>query len=63
MTVIAVTVTANHWYGDGIVAGGILALSLVIVWAAERAWARLGLPTRSVEPPTDLEPEPELQPA
>jgi hypothetical protein len=61
VTVIAVTVTANHWYGDGIVAGGILAVALVIVWGAERMWARLGLPTRSVGQPADLEPE--LQPA
>jgi hypothetical protein len=60
VTMVAVTVTANHWYGDGIVAAGILGLSLVIAWAAELAWIRLGLPLRAVTP-GDLEPE--LQPA
>ena len=61
LTIVAVTVTANHWYGDGIVAGGILGLSLVIAWAAALAWARLGLPLRSADQDGDLEPE--LQPA
>jgi hypothetical protein len=61
LTVIAVTVTANHWYGDGIVAGGILVLAHVIVWAAERVGARWGLSTGCEDLPADLEPY--LQPA
>ncbi|MEO7555043.1 MAG: phosphatase PAP2 family protein [Acidimicrobiales bacterium] len=37
LTVVSVTGTANHWYGDGIVAGMILVVALAIVWAADRA--------------------------
>ncbi|MGI8662969.1 MAG: phosphatase PAP2 family protein [Acidimicrobiales bacterium] len=36
LTVVAVTATANHWYGDGIVAGAILVVALAIVAAADR---------------------------
>lgn len=61
LTVLAVTATANHWYGDGIVAAGILGLSLVAVWAAAQVPTRLGIAARAAEVPGDIEPE--LQPA
>jgi hypothetical protein len=50
LTVVAVTATANHWYGDGIVAGAILVVSLVIVAAAERVtrrWRAARIPSAS----------------
>lgn len=60
VTVVAVTVTANHWYGDGIVAGAILGLSLAAVWAAELAASRLGSADEAPDGPGDVEPELQL---
>lgn len=59
LTVVSVTATANHWYGDGIVAGFILAIALAMVWAAEKlsARARAALGASAPQP---AEPEPEL---
>jgi len=56
LTVVAVTGTANHWYGDGIVAGMILVVALAIVWATDRAAARRRAPAG----PPPIEPAPEL---
>ena len=41
LTMCAVTLTANHWWLDGIVAGMIVALAYVVQWAARIAWRAL----------------------
>ena len=50
LTVVAVTATANHWYLDGIVAGMLLGLSLVLLWLVARLRRRLdGSPPRGAQ--------------
>jgi hypothetical protein len=41
LTVLAVTVTANHWWMDGIVAGILLALAFAIVYGTAFAFGRI----------------------
>jgi hypothetical protein len=59
LTVVSVTATANHWYGDGIVAGFILVVALAIVWAAEKLVARVRA-ARAAPDDQPTEPAPEL---
>jgi len=56
-TVWAVVATSNHWWADGIVAGALLAMSVVIDSAVRRAWhARRG----GAKPPPDAPPDGQL---
>ena len=41
LTILAVTITANHWWLDGIVAGGVLAVAYVAQRAARAWWCRV----------------------
>jgi hypothetical protein len=40
ITIVAVTVTANHWWLDGAVAIGLMFAALAVDWLARNAWAR-----------------------
>jgi hypothetical protein len=59
-TVFAVVATANHWWADGIVAGALLAMSVLIDTAVRRSWRGW---RGVVAPPDPAGFEPELQPA
>jgi hypothetical protein len=40
LTILAVTITANHWWLDGIVAGGVLAVAYLAQRAVRSSWRR-----------------------
>ncbi len=42
-TIFAVTATANHWWADGIVAGALLALAIVVDTTVRRAFGAAGV--------------------
>jgi hypothetical protein len=60
LTMLAITATANHWWLDGIVAGALLMVALLVlrIVAAVTGWARTGEPAPPIER-AEAEPAPE----
>lgn len=56
LTMLAVTVTANHWWLDGVVAGMVLALAYVVQRSARAGWARLRSGYPIVTDPAEIDP-------
>ena len=62
LTVLAVVVTANHWWMDGIVAGFLIAIAWSIDWSCRKLAAKVRAHFRrpaEATDPADSEPEPE----